>query len=233
MFIIGHRGAAGQKPENTIAALRAGQAADVDMLEFDVRLTKDHVPVLLHDPIMWRTHRLPYLISRMNYDELKKRTKSSINPITTLDNALQRFSGQVLLNLELKDRGSAAKILPIVERYITDDDDWQQFLFSSFYISELRRVRKHSKLAQLSLLHWYNDLTFLFAHRSLNLTAVGFHRLHATTFAIAAAKKLELFTYAYTVNRPEAAQRLVDRGIDGIITDYPALLRKSQKDSAD
>lgn len=232
MFIIGHRGAAGQKPENTIAALRAGQRADVDMLEFDVRLTKDHVPVLLHDPIMWRTHRLPYLVNRLTYDELKRRTKGSINPITTLDNVLKRFSGQILLNLELKDRGSAAKILPIVERYIKQDEDWELFLFSSYHISELRKVRQHSKFAQLGLLHWYNDLKFLFAHRMLNLTAVGFHRLHATTFAIAAAKKLDLFIYAYTVNRPEAAQRLVDRGVDGVVTDYPALLRKKVKDSA-
>lgn len=230
MFIIGHRGAAGHKPENTIASLRAGQQADVDMLEFDVRLTKDHVPVLVHDSLMWRTHRLPYLVSRLEYEELKKRTKGSINPITTLDNVLKRFSGQVLLNLELKDRGSAAKILPIIERYIKDEEDWELFLFSSYHISELRRIRKRSKHAQLGLLHWYNDLKFLFAHRLLNLTAVGFHRLHTTSFAIAAAKKLGLFVYAYTVNRPDAAQRLVNKGVDGIVTDYPALLRKNVKD---
>lgn len=232
MFIIGHRGAAGEKPENTVAALRAGQEADVDMLEFDVRLTKDHVPVLIHDMLLWRTHRLPYLVGKLRYDELKKRTRSSINPVTTLDNVLKRFGGQVLLNLELKDRGSAAKILPIVERYIKKDEDWELFLFSSFHLSELRTVRKRSPHAQLALLHWYNNLKFLFAHRLLNLTAVGFHRLYTTTFAIAAAKKLGLFIYAYTVNRPEAAQRLVDRGVDGIVTDYPSLMRKKVKDPA-
>jgi glycerophosphoryl diester phosphodiesterase len=149
-----------------------------------------------------------------------------VNPITTLDSAIKEFGGQVMLNLELKDRGSASKILPIVERYIQKPEDWEIFLFSSFHISELKRIRKHSKHALLAQLVWANPIRFAFVHRELDLSAVGFHRLHVNAFTVTLAKKLKLFTYAHTVNRPKAAERLANLGIDGIVTDVPDLMRK-------
>lgn len=226
MFIIGHRGARGKHPGNTLASLRAGLDADVDMLEFDVRLTKDKVPVLLHDMHLLRSHHILNTIGRVKYGDLQKKTAKLVNPITTLDAALNEFGGQVMMNLELKDRGSASKILPIVERYIKSPKDWDIFLFSSFHISELKRIRKHSKHAMLAQLVWANPIRFAFVHRELDLSAVGFHRLHTNTFTITLAKKLGLFTYAHTVNRPEAAERLAEIGIDGIVTDNPEIMRK-------
>lgn len=226
MLIIGHRGAAGRQPGNTLASLHAGRQADVDILEFDVRLTKDRIPVLMHDPHLWRTHRLPYLVNKLTYRQLSRRTKGSVNPIVTLEKVLKEFGGQVLLNLELKDRGCAAKILPMLDQFIKKPADWDLFLFSSFRVNELKRIRKASRRAQLALLHWYNPLRFLFVNRQLELSAVGFHRLHVNTFVVSAAKRLGLFTYVYTVNRPQAAERLESLGVDAVVTDYPALIRR-------
>ncbi len=227
MLIIGHRGAAGTKPENTIEGLRAGREADVDMLEFDVRLTKDGVPILIHDMHLWRSHNIPSLVKHATYDDLQKRTANSINPIATLDAVLSEFGGKVSLNLELKDRGSASKILPVVQRYIKKPKDWELFLFSSFSVRELRRVRAASDAAQLALLQWYNPLLFLLVDKKLHLSAVGFHRLHINALTVTAAKNLGLFVYAYTVNRPDSLQRLADLGVDGVVTDLPLIMRKA------
>ena len=49
MLIIGHRGSQGTKPENTVASLREAMHADADMIEFDIRLTRDRIPVLSHN----------------------------------------------------------------------------------------------------------------------------------------------------------------------------------------
>ena len=65
MLIIGHRGAAGLARENSLEALRAGLEAGADILEFDVRLTKDKIPVVVHDFHTLRTHRDPSIISRL------------------------------------------------------------------------------------------------------------------------------------------------------------------------
>ena len=86
---------------------------------------------------------------------------------------------------------------------------------------ELVAVRNTSKQSELALLHDRNPFAYMMFHRKLSLAAVGFHRLHMHPLALEVAKQLELFTYVYTVNRPSAAIRLAQQGIDGIVTDNP------------
>src|SRR5688572_28324101 len=111
MLVIGHRGAGGEKPENTIAALRSGIAAGAEMLEFDVRVTRDHVPILGHDFHMLRTNRKIDFIARHTLAELTKRTAGSEHPTVTFESALKETFGKVLLNIEVKEYRSIVPIL--------------------------------------------------------------------------------------------------------------------------
>jgi len=221
MLIIGHRGARGEKPENTIAALRAGLESGADMLEFDVRMTKDRVPVLAHDFHMIRTHKRVDYISRHTLAELQKRSAGTEYPIVTLDAALKEMFGKILLNIEVKRYRAVEPVLEVLGAYLKTKSDWELVLFSSFNPLILRKIRRKARRASLALLHHINPLDFMAWHIPLRLSAVGFHRLHISRFSLAVAKKLGLFTYAYTVNRPEAAKVLAERGIDGVVTDYP------------
>ncbi len=219
MLIIGHRGAAGLAPENTIDAMAAGVAAGVDMLELDVRLTRDGVPVVAHDNRLLRTHHRNESISHLTYTELQALT--SEQPIPSLLAVLDRFFGVVLLNIELKGHGSAEPTYQLLTRSITSPDDWDNVLLSSFSVRELRQFRQLAPQANLALLHRNNPFAFLAYQRKLDFTAVGFHRLYAHPLAIEIARRSNLFTYVYTVNRPGALQQLAERGIDGVVTNYP------------
>lgn len=220
MLVIGHRGAAGLAAENSLAALRAGMLAGADMLEFDVRLTKDKIPVLTHDFHTLRTHHDTSIISRHTLEELQTRTEPQ--PIVPLRDVLDEFFGRIILNIELKGRGTAAAVVALIkEEYIKKPSDWDCLLFSSFRGSELTTIRKASDKANLSLLHSENPFIFVAYHRNLHLTAVGFHRLYVNRFALEIAKRAGLFTYAYTVNRPRSAAILAEKGVDGIVTDHP------------
>lgn len=220
MLVIGHRGAAGLAAENSLAALRAGMLAGADMLEFDVRLTKDKIPVLTHDFHTLRTHHDTSIISRHTLEELQTRTEPQ--PIVPLRDVLDEFFGRIILNIELKGRGTAAAVVALIkEKYIKKPSDWDCLLFSSFRGSELTTIRKASDKANLSLLHSENPFIFIAYHRNLHLTAVGFHRLYVNRFALEIAKRAGLFTYAYTVNRPRSAVILAEKGVDGIVTDHP------------
>lgn len=220
MLIIGHRGAAGLAPENTLEALQAGIEAGADILEFDIRLTKDNIPVLSHDFHTARTHKKPTIISRLTLAELQQKTADS--PIVTLDEVLREFYGKILLNIELKSRGSGKIVTEMIQSgYITHTDDWDNILFSSFKGSELWAARKVSKSANLALLHDQNPFMFIAYQRKLRLTAVGFHRLYLNELALQIAKKSGLFCYVYTINRSHAAMLMQQRGIDGIVTNYP------------
>jgi glycerophosphoryl diester phosphodiesterase len=212
MLNIGHRGAKGLAPENTLEALQAGYDAGADMLEFDVRLTADKVPILAHNP---KLHGV--WIRRTTYRSLKKR-----GTVTTLDAALDAFYGKILLNIELKPTHDVDTIYEaIAKRCIKKLSDWDSIIISSFHVRDLLQLRRLNPYVNLALLHSLNPFAFVTYQRRLQLAAVGWHRLHVNNLAIEIAKKSGIFTYVYTVNRPDAAQKFEQRGIDGIVTDYP------------
>lgn len=219
MLIIGHHGSAGTKPENTIGGLRAGIESGADMIHFDVRVSRDGVPVLHHS---WRLPHSKDLVRGLTLLELQKRTAGGEFPITTLEAALHECYGKVYTNIEIKEIAAVKPAIAIIKKFARTKKDWDSLLISSFKPLVLRRVRQNVQHADLALLHNHNPLNFLGWNRSLQLSAVGFHRLRVSAIAVEAAKRLELFTYVYTVNRKKAAVKLADKNIDGIITDYPA-----------
>ncbi|HEX6258031.1 MAG TPA: glycerophosphodiester phosphodiesterase family protein [Candidatus Saccharimonadales bacterium] len=222
MIIISHRGAAGLKPENTIAAIRAGYQAGADMIEFDIRVTKDNVPILSHDFHTFRTHKKMSLVRRLTLSELRRQHAGSDRPVVTLDEALKETFGTVMLNIEIKHTSAVGPTLTLIQqKYIKKPSDWDAIMFSSFSVRILQKIRKLVPKAQLAMLHSVNSLSFVAYERQLRLAAVGFHRLRVTNLAIEVAKRLGLFIYVYTVNRPEAVKGLAQKGIDGIVTDFP------------
>jgi glycerophosphoryl diester phosphodiesterase len=232
MLVIGHRGAAGIAPENSLEALRAGVEAGADMLEFDIRMTSDHIPVLIHDSNLLRTHKKRVFVANTTFEKLQELTANSSSPIVSLEAILDEFYGEILLNIELKQHGMAPAIITLLKKkYIKRKSDWDLFVFSAFAAKDLAAIRKESAEANLWLLHKRNPFIFIAYARRLNLDGVGFHRLYVNDFALLIAKKTGLFSYAYTVNRPDGARQLGDRGIDGVVSDYPASILKGLKSS--
>lgn len=230
MLIIGHRGSAGTKAENTVASLREAVRVGVDMIEFDVRVTRDRRAILAHDFHMYKSHgRLDY-IRRHTLKELTKRTAGTDRPIVTLETALKECFGKTVVNIEIKERAAVRPILDCLRPYIKQTDDWELVLFSAFNPLILRYIRRQAPQSNLAMLHYRNPLNFMAWHRSLDLSAVGFHRLHLSNFGIKVANELGLFSYAYTINRPDAVGKLAERGLDGIVTDYPEQMLKLLND---
>lgn len=230
MLIIGHRGAAGNAPENTLEALRHGQTVGADMLEFDVQLTRDGIPIVIHDSTLLRTHRKSRLIRFSTHESIRKATEKG-HQIATLEEVLDEFFGKVFLNLELKNRGTAKVVMKLMkQKYIKHESDWHNILFSSFKVGELSYVRSVCPQAELSMLHHRNPFIFIAYHRRLRFSAVSFHRLYVNDLALEIAKRAKLFTYVYTVNRPHTADIMQDKGVDAIVTDFPEQIGKHLAD---
>lgn len=220
MIIIGRRGAAGLAAENTLAACQAGLEAGADMIQVDVRLTKDKVPVLVHDASLKRTHGIDQTVASLSLSQLESLTADK--PIPTLQAVLDQYLGKILLCIELRGRGSGRAVTELIDRHPRRPaSKWDLILIASFKASELMIVRKAAPQANLALLHDNNPFAFIAYQRSLNLTAVGFHRLHTNQLAHKIAQKAGIFTYTYTINRPQAAYLMAKNGYDGIMTSYP------------
>lgn len=109
-LIIGHRGASAKAPENTIAAFRMALEAGADGIEFDVRLTRDGVPVVIHDNNLKRTGGAHHRVADLSVAELKNidvgswfKTSFARERVPTLEEVFQLFeSTNHLLYLEMK-----------------------------------------------------------------------------------------------------------------------------------
>lgn len=224
MQIIGHRGAAALAPMNTKAGILAGLNAGVDWIEFDVRATKDGMIVLSHDATTLRVSPLPRIIARTKYAKLSKAKTYQREPIITLTEAFKTIGAKAKMNIEIKSKGCATAVVDHIERMVKAGANYDRFLVSSFTVERLREIHRLNDHVPLCLLHRSRPLNFL-KLRALRLSAVGFWHKRLPHQAIEQAKVRGLTTVVYTVNRPQEAQRLADRGVDRLVTDRPDLLQ--------
>jgi glycerophosphoryl diester phosphodiesterase len=214
--IIGHRGAAGLAPENTIASIKKALEHDVDAIEIDVRQTKDGQLVLLHDADLARTVGETILLKDLALEELKKYTTFEGEPIPTLEEAIAAV-GKTPLIIELKESNCVNELLRI-----TDAHPHKDLRVASFNFEELHLVK--SKRPDLKLYFCEHTKPFEIIHHARLAGAYGLDLngwlLNPLTYFLAKRHNLEIFVY--TVNNRLLAWwfRILYPGI-GICTNYP------------
>jgi len=220
MQIMGHRGAAGLAPENTIAAIVAGIEAGADWIEFDVRRTQDGHIVLVHDRTTGRIAKRRLTVHKTPKDELQALEMKRGGTIPTLEEAIGIIGKRAKVNIEIKSPDCVPQVVELLQKYIKNGYPSSHFLISSFSPAVLRAAYQLDKKLHYSLLQiWPVRFRWL---RSVKLSAVGFYHISALTpFIVALAKRKGLYTYAYTVNSIEEAKQLKRMGIDGIVTNLP------------
>jgi glycerophosphoryl diester phosphodiesterase len=105
--VVAHRGASVEQPENTIAAFEAAIDAGADAVEFDVRLTADGVPVVMHDPAVSRTTDGEGLVSSMTLEDVRAlriaHPGGGAAGVPTLEDALACLDGRAAADIEIKN----------------------------------------------------------------------------------------------------------------------------------
>ncbi|HSW81780.1 MAG TPA: glycerophosphodiester phosphodiesterase [Candidatus Saccharimonas sp.] len=221
MIIIGHRGAAGLAPENTLASFEAALQIGVDWIEFDVRTTRDGHVVLSHDSHTLRTGLRPHIISRTTFEKLQQVKLRGGNTIPTVAQAFKTIGDKAKINVEIKTHGCAQAVVKQIADAIANGRKYDDFMVSSFKVSVLREVHHLDGKIPLALLHAINPYKFLHL-RGLRVQAVGFSYKYLPARAVHQAELRELFVYVYTVNNPATAARLAeDRNVKAVVTNRP------------
>lgn len=242
--VIGHRGAAGLAPENTIPALELALAQGAAAIEFDVRLAADGVPVLMHDPTLDRTTEVAGPVSQRTSRELATidagyrftADAGSSFPwrgraaIPTLRSVLERFPATPLL-IELKTVEVAQPALLV----LSGSEHRDQVVLASFLEEALIPFRKagfatgasRRSIARLWLASLVGlgrrgpagpDRVFAVPDRYKDLVPVP------TPSFIRAARRTGRPVHVWTVDDPTRAELLWRRGVSGIITNFPGRL---------
>lgn len=207
MVVIGHRGAKGLAEENTLASLQKAVDCHVDRIEFDVRVTKDGVPVLHHDALIGEI-----LISNLNLEELLAKKSN----LATLEEMLQTFGHKVPLYIEVKPGEAITPIVQILKRHSLADA-W----LASF--SQETLLALHAELPELPtvVLERWSGVRASRRARQLGTNKVCMKQKWLWWGFIRQVTRGGWELYAYTVNNPAKAKRLAKHGLAGVVTDYP------------
>jgi glycerophosphoryl diester phosphodiesterase len=223
--IIAHRGASAYAPENTLAAFDLAIAQGADLIEFDVHLTADDQPVIIHDRTLERTTDGHGRVRDLSLRALKRLDAGRWHGpafrgqrIQSVGEVLERYRGRVGFAIELKADespypGIEDRVVSLVEIYDVVADS----LILSFERPILAAVgRRNPDLLRVLLVDRAGD-----AERAPGGTGVGLAARLASTARVEAARTANRPVYVWTVNDESTIVRLVRLGVDGIITDVP------------
>ena len=232
-LIIGHRGAAADAPENTLAAFTLALAQGADGVELDVQLCADGVPIIIHDTTVDRTCDGTGRVADLSLAELRLLTIDNDHPIPTLDDLFATFGRRTLYNVELKALGRGGDALAAaVARAIAAHGVAEQVLISSFSPFTLRAARRHLPPGvPLALLRERRATRA--AHALLRAAADHPHHPLIDESLMAWARWRGLRVNAWTVDDPAEARRLLQLGVHGIITNRPGEIRVETTDFTD
>lgn len=238
-FVIGHRGNAAHAPENTLESFRQAAALGVDAIELDVRLTRDGVPVVIHDPTLGRTTDRGDVVADVSFARLRRADAGAMfTPdagatfpyrrrgltVPTLREVVDAIEGIPLL-IEVKVPEAA----PAIVDALAHAGGSSRVVAASMQRDSVIPLREAnlatgaSAMEVLSL--WsllirrqpprflpYGALCIPRVYRGLPLPVVGLARL---------AREAGVATHVWTVDDPLVAERLWRAGIQGIVSNDP------------
>ncbi len=214
---IGHRGAAGHAPENTLAALELAIKYGVDMVEFDVRRSADGALVLLHDDSVDRTTNGEGNIEEWSLSMLRELDAGGGERIPLLEEALACLSGRAGAMIELKVRGIAADVCAKVQ----GADFHGAVIYASFFHEELLTVRRlMGNALTLALIEDAPIHSTAFATNA-QATHAGLALNSVTSALVQALQAKDIKVFVYTVDEPDDIARMKRLGVDGIISNFP------------
>lgn len=237
--IYAHRGSSGQCPENTMAAFKQALKDGADGIEMDVHLTRDDVPVVIHDETVDRTSNGSGFVKDFTLSSIKKLDMGSwksqqfrSETLPTLEEFLDwMVSTSLLINIELKNNIFAYRGMEkIVLNMVMERDLLDRTVFSSF---------NHESIYKLHLLNTDAEIAPLFARPLMvppwdfcrELGAKGIHPnyRHVSNQLIEELHQHQLAIRPYTVNVPQFMRLLMDWDADALITDHPWMAASLKK----
>lgn len=222
MQIIGHRGASGYKPENTLISFKKALDMGVDMIELDVHLTADGKLVVIHDETVDRTTDGTGHVTSFSFEQIRQLDAGRGQKIPLLSEVVDLVNKQVPINIELKGKGSSAAVAKLITEYITTKG-WTEDLFivSSFDLEELEAFIKLMPQIHTGALYEGEPVRFLAFARREHTYSANFNSVFVTNKDVYRAHRSGLLVYVYTVNDGAEAQRMEQLHVDGIFSDYP------------
>ena len=214
-LVIGHRGAAGLAPENTLPSFERALGCGVSAVELDIHVIGDAL-VVIHDDTVDRTTDGSGAVAQFTLDALRRLDAGAGAYIPLLEEVLSLIPSGTGINIELKGVGTG----PALASFLPDNPT-HDLLISSFDHAELQAFHQRRPTFRTGALfgRWRRD--WAQAAEALGAWSVNVHHKALNLTRITAIHQTHRRCLAYTVNTLERATQLANWGLDGLFTDYP------------
>ncbi|MEZ4598535.1 MAG: glycerophosphodiester phosphodiesterase family protein [Syntrophotaleaceae bacterium] len=227
-FIWAHRGASAKAPENTMAAFRLALEQGADGLELDVHLTRDGVPVVIHDATVDRTSNGAGAVSAMTWQEISLLDAGSWfdkgffgEPIPPLVEVFQWNAGRLKVNVEIKESAAADAVVEVWRRF-----PGTPLVVSSFDQSLLEELSRKEPGPPVGFLCDNRDWLPV-AEKAAACRAWSFHPAQEMVDAllVKTCHSLGLAVFPWTVDGPRRLETLWNIQVDGVFCNDPGSVR--------
>jgi len=222
MRIIGHRGARGLAPENTIAGLKKGLEHHVDELEFDLRVTKDGVVILHHNRHLVDPDGKKHLISECTYRELRDHKPD----LPSFEEVLDVIGHKVPLYIEVKHWEPTGPVVKIIKARLAKGWKPEHFLLGSKSQKTLREFHEALPGIEKVVIEPLSGVRAVRRARQVGAKRLSMQQLWLWPGFIWMISRQGWQLYGYAINDPKKAKKWARRGLAGVITDYPDRFEK-------
>ncbi len=228
--IIAHRGAPNYAAENTLASVRKAKELKATWIEFDVMLTKDGVPVVMHDRTVDRTTNGSGRVCDFTLARLSKLDAGDQQQVPTLTDWLKLAARLGLgINLEIKEKASRAseitqKIFDQIKKYWPASSP--KPLISSARLACIKAYRKLDPHVDIAYIVPALPLRWKSRLQAVQACALVIDYKRVRKADIAKIHKAGYKVLAYTVNDYATYQKLLEKGIDGVFTNDLKIVRE-------
>ncbi|MCB1646021.1 MAG: hypothetical protein KDI36_11240 [Pseudomonadales bacterium] len=217
MIKIGHRGACGYAPENTLKAFELAISMGCSVVELDVHVIQGEL-LVIHDESLERTTNGLGLLTEHTLEYLRQLDAGEGEQIPTLREVIELIDHRAEINIELKGPDTAVPVNSLLLELCARGWSASEFILSSFNHQEL--ALGEPQFRRGALFHYESEHYFEVTSRlqawSLNLS-LGI----VNQQVVDSAHEKGLKVCVYTVNEPEDIQRMRVMGVDAIFTNYP------------
>lgn len=224
-IVIGHRGSVAGV-ENSLAAIQGAIDAQAEYAEIDILLSKDGIPMVIHDDSLQRLAGLDSAVHEMSAQELSEvvlKQNEMVGEIATLEEVIQLTKGKIKLAVELKRHGHEEKnLVDEVANVLKAYGLLEESIFLSLEYNLVNEMNtKHPET--ISGYCIFGGMGFLDPDviRTMNIDFVFIEEWMATRENLMEFRRAWLPVYVWTVNQKENMRQLLDLGVLGLVTDYP------------
>lgn len=221
-LVIAHRGDSSNALENSLESIRRALSHPVDMIELDIRKSRDNILYIMHDKLTGRTAEKNIDIEHAASEAINQLRLKNGEPVPTLTDVLKTVAGSSGLNLELKSDGAGV----LTARHLALSGYTGSVLLSSFKEDEVRAARRILPSVQTSVIFDVFTARNVPKYKARGYSIISLRYKTVSEALLSACHEQGIQVYVWTVDDEDEMRKYIEWGVDGIYSNKPGVLKE-------